>query len=338
MFWFASSGVKLGKLQGWVTFHAWNNEAVFEKMRLPRLQNVSTLNITAQNVSEELMETVAIHPGLKKVEAVPRWTDFSSVRPELLGRAFGKLEDLSLRGTSLTVDQLNFLFASLASDTKSPEKGKLDLAEKNLYADGIDPLLLAEAIKMFNTVKLSWPYVKLWVAGSVTTEGQHFFTVRHGMSKSIFDALGSSFSRVRHLELNLIDLSAVDADVLAKEVSKMCCARLQCCSITPHQATALFYAIGEDGNKLNMLDLKANNLSSVCPYLFTLPLLFLKGLYLNLTNLTTHQVDIILNGHRDASDLTHLRLDGFNICLLCNRICSFDLRPPSGACISMTQT
>ena len=46
-------------LWSWVTFHAWNNEAQLEQMKLPRLQNVGTLNITAQNVSEELMEAVA---------------------------------------------------------------------------------------------------------------------------------------------------------------------------------------------------------------------------------------------------------------------------------------
>ena len=321
-------------LWSWVTFHAWNNEAVLEQMGLPRLQNVSRLNITAQNVSEELMEAVAVHPGLRKVETAARWTNLSSVRPDLLGRAFRKMEDLSLRGTKLTVDQLNCLLDSLASGFSG--KGKLELMEKNLYADGIDPLLLAEAIRMFNTVKLSWPYVKLWVTDPVT-ESQQFKIVRHDVSGYIFGALGCSisFSCVRHLELNFIDLSAVDAEVLAKQVSMMCSARLQCCSITPQQATALFNAIGEDGNKLKMLDLKGNDLSSVCPCKFTLPVIFLKGLYLNLTNLTTHQEEVILRNLNlgNASDLAHLRLDFFNGCLRCNRICSFDLSNSSTACI-----
>merc|ERR1712181_116969 len=115
----------------------------------------------------------------------------------------------------------------------------------------------------------------------------------------------------------------------------MCSARLQCCSITSQQATALFNAIGEDANKLKMLDLKGNNLSSVCPCKFTLPVIFLKGLYLNLTNLTTRQEEIILRNLNlgNSSDLAHLRLDFFNGCLRCNRICSFDLSNSSTACI-----
>ena len=59
-----------------------------------------------------------------------------------------------------------------------------------------------------------------------------------------------------------------------------------------------------------MLDLQGNNLSSVESSLFIPPLQFLEGLYLNCTNLTTHQVETILDGLGNASNLTHLRLDG----------------------------
>ena len=310
-------------LWSWITFHAWSMSSlhawsISEQMKLPRLQNVRRLNITTRWVSEELMEDVALHPGLKVVDSVPRWTNLSTVRPELLARAFGKMEDLNLSGTSLTVDQLNCLFASLASDNKLTQKRRLDLTDNNLYADGIDPLVLAAAVIRFNAVKLSWPYLKLCSADPVSeefrAEGLHFETVRHGVSKSIFDALGSSFSCIRHMEFKLIDLSAVDAEVLAEEVSKMRRVRLQSCSITPPQATALFTAIGEDGIQLRMIDLYGNDLSSVQPYLFIRPLQFFKGLYLNGTNLTTLQVETIIDSVGNTSNLTHLHLDGVNIC------------------------
>ena len=59
-----------------------------------------------------------------------------------------------------------------------------------------------------------------------------------------------------------------------------------------------------------MLDLQGNNLSSVESSLFIPPLQFLKGLYLDNTKLTTSQVETILDALGNASNLTHLRLDG----------------------------
>ena len=52
------------------------------------------------------------------------------MRPELLARAFSKMEELSLGGTELTMDQLNCLFAGLASDNKSTQKTRQDLQER----------------------------------------------------------------------------------------------------------------------------------------------------------------------------------------------------------------
>ena len=296
-------------LWSWVTFHVWSNEAVLEQMRLPRLQNVSILNITAQNVSEELMEAAVIHPGLKKVETEARWTNLSSVRPELLARAFSKMEDLNLGGTKLTVDQLNCLFACLASGNKSTQRTRLDLLENNLYADGIDPMLLAAAIIRFQRVRLDFVFLSPPASPTVTEAMPQFNRNRDTVAIAIFDALESSFNCVQYLELTLIDLSAVDAEVLAKEVSKMRWVCLQNCSITLHQATALFTAVGENGSKLKVLDLNANDLSSVESSLFIPPLQVLRGLYLNGTGLTTNQVETILSGLGNASILTHLRLD-----------------------------
>ena len=294
-------------LWSWVTFHAWNNEAVLEQMRLPRLQKVSRLNITAQNVSEELMEAVAMHPGLKKVETYGqifrglkrvetecRWTNLSSVRPELLARTFGKMEDLNLGGTKLTVDQLNCLFASLASGKQSSQKGKLDLSENSsLCEDGIEPSLLAAASVRFKIVSLY-----NWGGAS-----------QQSWSIALFDALGSSFSCVQHLDFGGIDLSAVDTEVLTTAVSKMHFVRLRCVNLTPRQATELFTAIGEDGSKLRVLDLNANDLSSVEPSSFIPPLKFLRELHLISTDLTTQQVEAILDGLGNDSNLTDLSLN-----------------------------
>ena len=77
-----------------------------------------------------------------------------------------------------------------------------------------------------------------------------------------FDALGSSFSCVQHLNLWGINLSVVDAEVLTEAVSKMFILRLGSCSLTPRQATELFIAIGEDENMLRVRVLKSVDLSA----------------------------------------------------------------------------
>ena len=104
-------------------------------------------------------------------------------------------------------------------------------------------------------------------------------------------------------------MSAVDTKVLDKEISNMSWVRLQCCSITTHQATSLFTAVGEDVSELRVLDLQGNNLSSVESFLFIPTLQFLEGLYFNGTKLTTHQGKTILDGLGNASNLTHLCLN-----------------------------
>ena len=142
----------------------------------------------------ELGQAVVEHPGLKKVETKPGWTKFSSVKPELFAQAFSKMEDLNLWGTKLTVDQLNCLLANLAGRKASTPKGKLDLLENDLYADGTDHLLLAAAITKFQRVKLDF------VTQAVS---QPTFN-RGSVSIAIFDALGSSFSCVQYLEFNLL--------------------------------------------------------------------------------------------------------------------------------------
>ena len=69
-----------------------------EKMRMPRLQNVNRLKITDKNISEDLLEEVARQAGLKVIDTESRWRNLSSVRPELVGRVLGKMEDFNPEG------------------------------------------------------------------------------------------------------------------------------------------------------------------------------------------------------------------------------------------------
>ena len=136
---------------------------------------------------------------------------------------------------------------------------------------------------------------------------------RDSMANAIFDVIRGSFSHLQHLVLHAIYLDAVNAEFLAGQLSKMICVRLRLTNITAQQAVAIFTAIGEDDSKLRMIDLSSNDLSSVDPSLFIPPMKFLRGLNLNGTDLTTCQVEAILDGLENASSLTHLCLDDIDV-------------------------
>ena len=53
---------------------------------------------------------------------------------------------------------------------------------------------------------------------------RYTFCVCERQATELFIAIGEDENRLRVLDLNPVDLSAVDAEVLAKEAAKVCCA------------------------------------------------------------------------------------------------------------------
>ena len=187
-------------LWSWATFTVdrINMGSMPELMSLKRLQCVTKLDIRAQMVSEELMEAVAIHPGLRRVDTnpgftnLPGFTDLSSVRPELLTKALSKIEDVRLEDASLTPEQLNALFCSISSDETNKIK-RLDLSKNNLSS--IEPQLLAQAVSKLKKANLFFTLPKF---------------AEHGVA--IMDTLRNTCSRTKHLYMDHVDLSTMDAD------------------------------------------------------------------------------------------------------------------------------
>ena len=283
-------------LWSWVTFTVdrINMGSMPELMSLKRLQCVTKLDIRAQMVSKELMEAVAIHPGLKRVDTNPGYTNLSSVKPELLAKALNKIEDVRLLEASLTPQQLNHLYCSISFDETNSIQ-RLDLIENDLTS--IEPAVLAQAVSKLRCAILLRTLSKL---------------VPHGVA--IMDAVGRACSRTRHLHMDTVDLSTLDADLLGQKVCrKLSSLYLADVELTPQQATALFEGIKEEYNCLRFVGLDFNQLSSVEPSILVQAMTTLQQLTLKNTRLTHQQVEAIFDALEEPGRLQGLTLSGNNL-------------------------
>ena len=255
---------------------------------------MTKLDIRAQLVSEKLLEAVSTHPGLKRVEANPRYTNLSSVRPELLTKALNKMEVVDLVATSLTPQQLNDLCCSISFDATNKIQS-LSLSGNNLTS--MEPALLAEAVSRLDVAILFGSLSKL---------------APHGLA--IMDALGRSSSRTRHLYMSGVDLASMDFILFAKKVTmQLVTMYLTDVELTPQQATALFMCIQEEKNCLRNVSLDFNKLSSVEPSILVQAMTLLRFLSLKDTGLTRQQVDAIFDALQKPGRLQGLTLSGNNL-------------------------
>ena len=137
----------------WVTLTVdWINMASMpELMSLRRLQRVTKLDIRARMVSKELLEAVAKHPGLRRVDTNPGFTNLSSVKPELLAKALNKIEDVCLREASLVPQQLDYLCCNIIFDETNNIQ-RLDLFRNDLTS--VEPTVLAQAVSKLEKANL----------------------------------------------------------------------------------------------------------------------------------------------------------------------------------------
>ena len=84
------------------------------------------------------------------------FTDLSSLSPGLLARAVVSLEDVSLRSTELTSQQVEAICAAIGKDTMLT---RLDLADNRSVAS-VDPDLLATAVNLLEDVNIGFVWIK----------------------------------------------------------------------------------------------------------------------------------------------------------------------------------
>jgi len=219
-----------------------------EVVNFRRLQAVKTISMW--EVSDELLQAVVGHPGLKVMQV---WnTSLSTANPALLAWAVAKMEDVIIadsqsdsdqwRYTDLTPQQLTAIFTALSVSSNIK---KLDLTGNDLSS--VDAELLAR------------PFTQLEVVDLENTQ------LTPQQVRAIFTAMTGN-SKLRALFLKNNDISSVDADILAQTVTQLECIDLGNSCLTPHQVETIFAAISSSSNlKTLLLCLKGNNLSSVDP-------------------------------------------------------------------------
>ena len=117
---------------------------------------------------------------------------------------------------------------------------------------------------------------------------------------------------LRELVLGDIDLSQVDERLLARAVTRVEVLDMYDASLTCLQATAVFASI-QEGTRLKVLNLVANNLSEVDSAVLGKSVALLEEAYLSRTRLAPQQVEAIFEALGRCSHLRTLSLLGNNL-------------------------
>jgi len=195
-------------LWAWVCFRVGytrperDDGSLFEMMDSRRLQAMRRMEVSS-GVSDELLQAVVNHPGLKEIQIgwIPT---FSSVNPHLFGQALAQLEEVQLFGANVSVQQVAAICTAMSGNSNLK---KLNLSNNLLNWDQsempiVDANILAQAVSKLEEV------------------GLQYTTMNLQQVEAIFAALNTS-SHLKVLDITGNDLSSVDPDVLARVVSKL---------------------------------------------------------------------------------------------------------------------
>ena len=172
-----------------------DNLAVIPKMlETRRLENVREMTI--YDVSEELLQAVGQHKGLKVLNML---TDLSSVTPGLLAKVIAGKEEITLNvTTALRGQQLEEVLTAIS---ENPSVKILDISGGHKM-NSIAPDLLARAVSQLENVD---------IGGTNLTNHQ---------TEAIFDALNES-TKLKVLNMEDMNLSSVDPSLMARVVNSL---------------------------------------------------------------------------------------------------------------------
>ena len=203
-----------------------------------RLQDVRKIGVEAE-VSGELLEAVARHPGLRRLDMA--LGDLSLVQPELLAGALSRLEEVKMPSSGLTTLQAEALVTAVCEGGWMLKR--LDFLGTNLST--VDARLLARAGTSLVEVNLS-----------VTQLTQQ-------QTKEIFTAVCAERSLLKTLNIAGNDLSSVEEGLLARAVDSLVEVNLDKTELTRQQIKEILTAICAGGSLLKTLNIDGNDLSSV---------------------------------------------------------------------------
>ena len=264
----------------------WSPSTIIEVLKSRRLEGMSQLVVW--QVSEELLNAISNHPGLKELLVV---ADLSSVDPELLVKVVVKMEDIGFRSTYLFTEQVERMFKALSQGSSLKI---LDIGEgckKNVLAS-VEPELFTGIINHLEELNLD--HAKI-----IDLQAQ-----------AIFDAIRGS-NKLKILRLRFNNLSAVEPEVLAKALNKL--EEVDVCGsqLTDEQALVVIRELSENSN-LKMLDMGETDLSSVEPGLLARAVNKLEEAELQDTNLSKEQIEAILHLSLEHTSLKRLMIGSWN--------------------------
>jgi len=285
-----------------------------------RLQAVRRMEVRqVRNMSEELLQAVVRHPGLREMAIL--YTDLSSVNPhvpQLLAQAVNQMEEANLYISQLTPQQVTAICTAMAEGSKLKT---LNLSCTNLSS--VDADILARAVTRLEEVWLGCneltPHQVEAIFAALSTSSQLKTLDLGGNNLSAVDAkilaqpvtqleevnlyktqltpeqvtaictAIAGDSQLKTLELTGSDLSRVDAEILAKAITKLEEVELVNTQMTPQQVEAIFAALNGP-TQLKRLIISANNLSTVDPRELALAVNKLEEVWMDRTSLSKQQV------------------------------------------------
>lgn len=310
---------------------------VLTKLELASLQNTNITNDQAQAIFTAL----SLNCQLNRL--VFAGNDLSSVEPELLTWVITKLEVACLRNANITTDQAQAIFTAIALNCQLTrlylDNNDLSAVEPELFATAVTKLELAslkntnitnvQAQAIFTAMSLSCHLKILQIASNnLSSVDPELFAraitnlemanfndtntnIHNDQAHAIFTAISLS-CHLKTLQIAGINLSSVEPELFARAITKLEMANLNTTNITNDQIQALFRALHQNC-QLMQLELAGNNLSSVEPELLATVVTKLNMENLNYTNITNDQAQAIFTAISLNCQLKELSLYGNNL-------------------------
>ena len=314
-----------------------NMSTIAEVLATRRMLLVEELRVEDwQSVSRELLEAVARHRGLRRLD-LRSATGLAAMEPGLLARAVAGLEEVQTGYSHVSSQQAETIFTVIAGQTKLR---KINFFNMNLFF--LEPGLLARAVVKLEDVQLGVSPVSIQQAeaimralivqtklrrlqvsfnnisslepGLLATVVAELEEVNLGMSRvsshqaeAIFTAVTDQ-TKLRKLVVPDIDLSSITPDLLARSVTKL--EEVQFCRpVSDQQAEAIFAALAVQ-TTLKKLYIAFKDLSSLEAGMLARGVVGLEDVSLRNTQLTIQQVEAILTAIGKDTRLKKLNLKG----------------------------
>merc|ERR1719203_633460 len=244
--------------------------------------NLRGSKLSTEQISNILTNIARGDNKLKKLSLCAMYgNDLAAVEPESLARSLIQLEEVDLRNTKLSTEQITSILTCISTDDNKLKKW-------NLYDNdlsGVEPEALARGLMQLEEVNLSWT--------KLSTE----------QITRILTNIAQEDTKLKKLNLDINDLSGVEAEDLARATIQLEEVNLSDTKLRTEQITSILTKNAQEDTKLKKLDLEGNDLSDVEPEALAKAFMQPEEVHLGGTKLGTEQITSILTsiGQEDTS-------------------------------------